>query len=252
MIFDKLLKWNSMRKDALQEWWVQCNSEKNRVFVLACESQNYDLAKHVLSIAFPLYHQENFLESRSNHILKALESAVQVCSQVGEDFAIKLLHLSREYIDEIPDEFEIENDNYQDDYDNDSSRTIYITDIFNLALENSMFRFITEYGAIFDLDYSFKKSIWMWMSSQNLNGADRNDIPVTVKKFAESYETDELWGKNKEIALILLRFLKDRYQNDVLTHISSFIYSSSLDVQFLHEAENFDRIGFCYCEDWTN
>lgn len=245
-IFDELLKWNSMRKDALREWWVQCDSNKNGVFVLACESQNFDLVKHVLSIAYPLYSRENFLESRSNHILKALESAVTVAE---EDFAIKLVRLSRKFIDEIPDEFEVENENYGEDSDSNSSRTIYITDIFKLALDKGMFHFITKYGAIFNPDSEFKKVIWRWI---NLNGADLNSIPKRVKKFAESYETENLWKKNKDVALILLRFLKDRYQNDILTHISLFVYSSSLDEKSLQEQENYDRNAqYCTeCEFW--
>jgi hypothetical protein len=233
IIFDKLLKWNSVRKNILKEWWVQCDIDKNGVFILACMSQNFDLAKHVLSIAFTKAEtfSENFLESRSNHILKAMELAVM---QLDEIFVVRLIRLSREFVDEIGNELEID-DEFVNDKDLDpfgeslcNSRTIYLTDIFRFALDHGMFHFIVEYETIFNPDYKFKETIWKWMHYQNKDG--RIDIPVKVQKFALSYEKNELWKKNKDTALVLLRVYKNRYKNDILDNISSFLYSPSLDV----------------------
>jgi hypothetical protein len=99
-IFDKLILWDSIRENLFQEWWSKCDRNGNGVFVLACKSQNISLVEHILSLAFTQHHQENFLESMANHILKSLR--VQHKEGFDEEFMLKWLRLVRKYVDEIP------------------------------------------------------------------------------------------------------------------------------------------------------
>jgi hypothetical protein len=48
VIFDALLRWNTIRNDILDKWWNHVNISNNGVFILACMSGNYTLAEHNL------------------------------------------------------------------------------------------------------------------------------------------------------------------------------------------------------------
>jgi hypothetical protein len=68
VIFDKFIMWNAIRKNRFEEWWSQCDSSGNGVFVLACGSQNFSLIEHIISLPFTQHRQEKILQSMPNHI----------------------------------------------------------------------------------------------------------------------------------------------------------------------------------------
>jgi hypothetical protein len=133
------------------------------------------------------------------------------------------------------------------------------------ALNNAMFDFIEEYAALFNADYNFKETIWRWLHEKEnrcwRNGllfekVSRNSVPVTVysvpvtvRKFALSYERSELWKRNKDIALVLLSTLKTKYQSDILELVSSFLYTTSLDAK-ASDKEKRDPQYCCECKCW--
>ena len=155
-IFDRILKWNSDRKDILAKWWNHCDINKNGVFILACMSLNVDLVKHVAEVGFTKDH--DFLENRSNNVLRAFEIAVED----NESFALSLLDILRKYNVDIPDEFEIYDDD-TDDYSDRYTRTIYYENILKNALDGGMFRFATEFSKC---DVYDARIVWSWLQRQ--------------------------------------------------------------------------------------
>lgn len=95
-----------MRENIFQEWWSQCDRNRNEVFVLACKSQSFNLAEHILRKAFTQHHQEKFLESIPAHILKSL--AVHRKDAFDKKFMVSWLRLLRQYVDKIPQKYTIE------------------------------------------------------------------------------------------------------------------------------------------------
>jgi hypothetical protein len=259
-IFDKLIMWDSIRENLFQDWWSKCDRNRNEVFVLACESQNISLVEHILSLAFTQYHQKFFLESMANHILESLE---QHRKSFDEEFMVKWLRLVRKYVDEIPQEYTIKHDNHgnpTDEHINDPSngKRISLSGYFTFALINSMFDFIEEYAVLFNADYKYKETIWRWLHEKenrclsdglSIEKVGRNAIPVKVRKFALSYERNELSKRNKDIALVLLRTLKSKYQSDILELVSSFLYTTPLDIK-ASDKEKRDPRYCCDCKSW--
>jgi hypothetical protein len=216
----------------MQEWWSLCDDNGNEVFVLACESQNISLAEYILSLAFTQHHQENFLESMPIHILKSL--MVHHRDSFNEEFIVKWLRLLRKHVDEIPQEYTIE----KNDIDGDPTHQhlphigskITLLGPFLFALRNGMYAFMEEYAALFNADYKYKETIWRWLHGNEnrslrigrpMDTTDRYAVPITMRKFALSYERGELWKRNKDIALVLLRAFEARYQSDISEHVSS-------------------------------
>jgi hypothetical protein len=70
-----------------------------------------------------------------------------------------------------------------------------------------------------------------------------------MRKVALSYERSELWKRNKDIILVLLRAFEAKYQSDVLEHVSSFVYTTSLDAKARDE-EKRDARYCCECKGW--
>lgn len=278
IVFNAILNWSSYplridRTGAQHGWSINADNEASGVFILACKSGNFDLIRHVLSTAHRLFEQknilgedpcqegfydeeyniENFLETRSNHILRALEVAV---GRHEESFALRLLCLLSEFIKKVPDKCRVVFYNPKE-YTN-----IYLSNIVNDALNHGMFSFIVEYGAIFSSNRYFKQNVWNWVNNRSVDGTVRvkvrvrtmfryttailtesnlGNIPFSVLKLALSYENNCLWEKNKDLALVLLRTLKDRRNNDVLNYISSFIYCFRLDVEWVNIFERIRR-----------
>jgi hypothetical protein len=164
-IFDRLIMWDSMRENKLQEWWSHCDVNGNGSFVLACESWNIILAEHILSLAFTQHRQENFLESMPNHILKSLA----VHDYFNEKFMVKWLRLLRTYVDKIPQEYTIPagKNGIKGDPTHQhlphNRCVITLSDYFKFALMNGMYFFMEEYAALFNADYKYKETIWRWL-----------------------------------------------------------------------------------------
>jgi hypothetical protein len=277
-IFDKLIMWDSMRENRFQKWWSLCDYNGNGVFVLACESRNISLAEHILSLAFTQHHQDNFLESMPNHILKSL--TVHHGENFDERFMVKWLRLLRTYVDEIPQEYTIGKNNIDgnptdehlphngskitllsDPTDENLSHNgskITLSGPFLFALRNGMYDFIEEYAALFNADYKYKETIWRWLhEKENRSLRDRRPmdttgryaVPTTMRQFALSYEKSELWKRNKDITLVLLRALKEKYQSDILEHVSSFVYTTSFAAKAWDE-EKRDANYCCEYRKW--
>jgi hypothetical protein len=262
-IFDKLVMWDSMRKKIFQAWWSQCDINGNGVFVLACGSQNISLAEHILCLAFTHHHQENFLESMPNHILKSLMVHNRDC--FDEMFMVKWLRLFRKYVDEIPQEYTIpvgKNDIYSDSIGDEHlphyGSRITLSGPFLFALKNGMYNFMEEYAALFNADYKYKETIWRWLHEKEnrslrdrrpMDTSGRYAVPTTMRQVALSYERSELWKRNKDIILVLLRAFEAKYQSDILEHVSSFVYTTSLDAKAKDE-EKRDAHYCCECKGW--
>jgi hypothetical protein len=240
IIIDEILKWNSTRCKVLEEWWHQCNDDKDGVFILACKSGNYSLAEHILNAASKNIPVEELLHGRSNNVLKALKVAVK---EHNEDFVTRVLRMCRQFTLEIPNEHEVE---YGDCYHDDRS-TIYLTDILKSALDRGMFAFLLECRT-FSPD-ELEETVWKWFKS-NVNG--ETAIPIDIKHLALRYEKKVTWEENRSLALLLLRVYNGRRCNDILEHISSFIYCPELDLKILNGREEFRRNAkFCFdCENW--
>lgn len=101
-VFDRILFWNSQRKNVLDKWWVQCNQRKEGIFILACRSSNTDLVRHVASIGITQYSE--FLLMESNNILKGFEIAVKSNNEV---LALVLHEISLQYRVDISEEHDI-------------------------------------------------------------------------------------------------------------------------------------------------
>jgi hypothetical protein len=95
--FNKILQWNSMKKEILQNWWTKLDDDRNGVFILACASENFDLVQNVLSIASKNVDVEDSLNSKSNFLLDDLKLEMQISE---ENFPVGLIRLSREFIQE--------------------------------------------------------------------------------------------------------------------------------------------------------
>jgi hypothetical protein len=256
-IFNKLLMWDSMRKNEFQEWWSICDINGNGVFVLACEGHNISLAEHILSLAFTHHHQKNFLKSMPNHILKSLHVHHKDC--FDERFMVKWLRLLRKYVDEIPQEYTIpleKNCIYSDPIGDQHlpyyGENITLSGPFLFALKNGMYDFMEEYAALFNADYKYKETIWRWLHKEGNRSVYTTGIyavPIIIRKFALSYERSELWKRNKDIILVLLRAFEAKYQSDILEHVSSFVYTTSLDAKARDE-EKRDARYCCECKGW--
>jgi hypothetical protein len=226
------LRWNVIKNNALRNWWIKSDDVGDGIFILACQSRNFDLVRHVLNVASTEQTPKIFLGSRPNHILRALE--IVVCNRFEKDFALKLLRLSREFLDELPEQYTFrEATEFTGVY---RVQVVFLTDIFKEALDRGQFSFVLEYSVLFTPDYNFKQEIWLWLNSEEENS--RTNIPVALRKLAFCYEKNELWKKNKDLALILLRCLNNRRNHDLLEHISSFMYFPSLDVEALIEEKD--------------
>jgi hypothetical protein len=70
-----------------------------------------------------------------------------------------------------------------------------------------------------------------------------------MRKFALSFERSELWKRNNDIALVLLRAFKTNYQSDILAHISSFVYTTSIDAKARDEKKRVAKY-CCECKGW--
>jgi hypothetical protein len=247
-VFDKLVMWDAMREKTLQEWWSQCDNNGNGVFVLACESQNIGLVEHILSLAITQHRQENFLEGMPNHILKSLFIHHRDCFR--EKFMVKWLRVLRKYVDKIPQDYTVGKKEIR--HGLDPSR------IFYFALLNRMFDFIEEWAALFEIDYNCKETIWRWFHENEnrtlkdglpIDKVDRYGVPIAIWNFALAYERSELWKRNKDITLVLSRGFKAKYQNDILKHISSFLYTTALDAK-ARNTEIYDARYCCECKGW--
>jgi hypothetical protein len=121
-----------------------------------------------------------------------------------------------------------------------------------------MFLFVSEFHDLFPLN-PLDETVWKWMKGRTDTTVS---IPIAVEKIARSYEIIHLWAKNKSLALVMLRVLKDRRNNDILEHISSFLYCPDLDINKLKRRDHFARnsewcsecgdryVDFCpYCYD---
>jgi hypothetical protein len=258
-IFDKLIMWDSVRENLFQEWWSKYDCNGNGVFVLACESHNFSLAEHILSLAFTQHRQENFLESMPNHILKSLVVPTRSYG-LDEEFLVKWLRLIRTYVDEIPQEYTIGKNDIDDEptreYYPHNGHIISLPHFFELALRNGEFGFIEEYAALFIADYKLKKLIWQWLHKGEGNpsffdnkGPPDKVIPIKVRKIALSYERNDLWNRNKDIALVLVRAYKAKYHSDILEHVSSFVYKTSLNAK-ARDSQKRDAHYCCHSRGW--
>jgi hypothetical protein len=256
IIFDKLILWDAMREKIFQEWWSQCDSNGNGVFILACEGQNISLVEHILSLAFTQHRQENFLEGMPNHILKSVFIHHRDC--FDEKFMVKWLRVLRKYVDKIPQQYTMGKNETGDwkpteeHYPHNGS-TLLLSGVFHFAFLNRMFDFIEEFAALFDADI-----IWRWFHEKEnlslnggrpIDGIGRYGVPVTIWRFALAHEKSELWKRNKDIALVLLRGFKAEYQSDILEHISSFVYTTALDAK-TRDTEKRDARYCCECKGW--
>jgi hypothetical protein len=80
-------------------------------------------------------------------------------------------------------------------------------------------------------------------------GRYKGCIPANVHKVALSYERNELWKRNKDITLVLLRTFGTKYQSDILEHASSFVYTTLHDVK-ARDVEKRDARYCCECKGW--
>ena len=176
-----------------------------------------------------------------------------IVSQVNELFAVELLRILREYITEIPD--------HHNFYGYGSFHIIYLTDILLCALNHGMFNFILEYSDLFTPITEFKQTAWIWFKEQSEENI--NNVPKSIQKVVTSYEKSELWNDNKYVALVVVRRLRERSDNDLISYISSILHNS-LDVKEVKTAIYFRRhseycrvcegyylIGECYCRDFS-
>jgi hypothetical protein len=193
-IFDKLIMWASKSENEFQEWWSHYDCNGNGVFVLACESQNISLAEHILSLAFAQHHQEHFLESMPNYILKSLHVHHRDCFSLDnklifahERILVKWLRLLRKYVDEIPQEYTIGKNDIDGDPTDEhlphNGEIITLSDHFLFALRNGMYDFMEEYAALFNADYKYKETIWRWWHKEencSLYTTGRHAVPTTM------------------------------------------------------------------------
>lgn len=86
---------------------------------------------------------------------------------------------------------------------------------------------------------------------QPIDKAGRYTVPVNVRKVAKSYERSELWKwkRNKDITFVLTRAFGVKYQSDILEHVSSFVYATSLAAK-ARDTEKRDAHYCCECKGW--
>lgn len=237
-IFDRILFWNSQRKNNLDRWWSQCNDQKEGIFILACRSSSIDLVKHVASCG--IKQNSDFFSMESNMILKGLEVAVK---SNNEALALVLHEISLQYNVDIYDEHEIDIRNGFDYRDKSFCRTIYLKDVLTTGLNNHMYSFISHHMKT-NIYASCQSTVWIWM--QRLTIIDRANLPTEIRDIASKYERKELWKNNRRVALVVQRCLNGC--RDLILYISSFLHLKSLDIKSLDDEEYFQRHAQ-YCDD---
>lgn len=128
-------------------------------------------------------------------------------------------------IDDFPEKY----DNY--DGDLQMGTTVDLSGILTLALEREMYTAVLDYSAHFKGDYSahfdfnlMRRVVWKLIA--------RNPsvvLPKSIRNLSISYESNESWGKKRNLALVLLRAYKNTTFADILGCIASYMHSLLLD-----------------------
>jgi hypothetical protein len=132
------------------------------IFVLACYSGNFNLVRHVLNIALTEQTLEKFLGSRPNNIIRAQE--LIVCNVKLFDDNFFWIRSSHEFLNRLPEKYNLERPT--DHIEITSVNIVYLTDIFNAALDNGLFLSILGYSVLSPHDYNFKQEVWLWMNCE--------------------------------------------------------------------------------------